>query len=108
MVVGTEDPVLLQEEYELLKASMSDDAARQAYAARAAGLLEDRDRYIAARIDGTLPAVGAGVLVVGLQHQVARLLPADISVTSLRCCRELLPSIAAKLGLTQAKGEGQR
>jgi hypothetical protein len=41
-VVGTEDPVLLQEEYELLKASVTDGAARQAYAARATGLLENR------------------------------------------------------------------
>jgi hypothetical protein len=95
MVTGTEDPTLLQEEYELLKASVADDAARQAYAARAAGLLADRDRYIAARIRDTLPAGGSGVLFIGLQHDVARFLPADIAVTSLRCCREMLPSIAA-------------
>ena len=58
VVVGTEDPVLLQEEYELLKASVTDPAARQAYAARAAGLLESRDRYIATRIGDTLPSAG--------------------------------------------------
>ena len=60
MVVGTEDPVLLQEEYELLKASVTDEAARQAYAARAAGLLESRDRYIATRIGDTLPSAWHG------------------------------------------------
>ena len=59
----------------MLKASVADDAARQAYAARAAGLLADRDRYIAARIRDTLPAGGSGVLFIGLQHGVARVLP---------------------------------
>jgi hypothetical protein len=105
-VVGTEDPVLLQEEYELLKASVTDEAARQAYAARAAGLLENRDRYIASRIGDTLPSGGRGVLFVGLQHEVARILPPDIHVTSLRSCRELLSSVVRKLGVIRAKGHG--
>src|ERR1035441_8534592 len=68
-VIGTEDPVLLQEEYELLKASVADDAARRVYAARAAGLLEGRDRYIAARIDATLPAGATGILFIGLRSE---------------------------------------
>ena len=106
-VVGTEDPVLLQEEYELLKASVTDEAARQAYAARAAGLLESRDRYIATRIGDTLPSASTGVLFIGLQHEVARILPPDIQVTSLRSCHELLSSIVRKLGITRAKAEGQ-
>ena len=93
MVIGTEDPILLQEEYELLKASVTDEAARQAYAARATGLLESRDRYIATRIGDTLPSAGTGVLFVGLQHQVTKILPPDIEVTSLRSCHELLSSI---------------
>ena len=101
VVVGTEDPVLLQEEYELLKASVTDPAARQAYAARAAGLLESRDRYIATRIGDTLPSAGTGVLFIGLQHNAAGMLPADIAVTSLRSCRELLPSIVKKLRVTR-------
>lgn len=90
VVVGTEDPVLLQEEYELLKASVADEAARRVYAARTAQLLEGRDRYIAARIDATLAAGGTGILFIGLLHHVARALPQDIAVTSLHCCRELL------------------
>jgi hypothetical protein len=98
-VVGTEDPVLLQEEYELLKASVADDAARRVYAARAAGLLEGRDRYIAARIDATVPAGATGILFIGLQHETIRALPRDFVVTSLRCCRELLPAIAATVGV---------
>jgi hypothetical protein len=93
VVVGTEDPVLLQEEYELLKASVADEAARRVYAARAAQLLEGRDRYIAARIAATLPAGGTGILFIGLQHRAARALPQDIAVRSLRCCREVLAAV---------------
>ena len=103
-VVGTEDPVLLQEEYELVKASVADDAARRVYAARAAQLLDERDRYIAARIDATLAAGAAGVLFVGLQHNVARVLPADFEVAILRCARELLPAITASLAAQRAAG----
>lgn len=108
MVVGTEDPVLLQEEYELLKASVTGEAARQAYAARATGLLESRDRYIATRISDTLPSADTGVLFIGLQHEVARILPPDIRITSLRSCHELLSSVVKKLGITRAEGRGER
>ncbi len=103
-VIGTEDPVLLQEEYELLRASVADDAARRVYAARAASLLEARDRYIAARIDATLPAGGTGVLFIGLQHEATRALPPDFVLTSLRCCQELLPAIAASMAARRAAG----
>ena len=103
-VVGTEDPVLLQEEYELVKASVADDAARRVYAARAAQLPDERDRYIAARIDATLAAGAAGVLFVGLQHKVARGLPADFEVALLRCARGLLPAITASLAAQRAAG----
>jgi hypothetical protein len=103
-VVGTEDPVLLQEEYELLKASVADETARRAYAARAAGLLRERDRYIAARIDATLANGATGVLFVGLQHDVAAALPAGFDVSTLRCARELLPAITASLAVQRTAG----
>jgi hypothetical protein len=108
VVVGTEDPVLLQEEYELLKASVADDAARRVYAARAADLLEGRDRYIADKIDATLPPGATGVLFIGLQHETVRALPGDFVVTTLRCCKELLPAIAASVGARRAAGRGKR
>lgn len=101
VVVGTEDPVLLQEEYERLKASVADEAARRVYAARAAQLLEERDRYVAARIDATLPAGGTGILFIGLLHHVAQALPQGIAVRSLRCCREFLavvPDLGRRAG----------
>jgi hypothetical protein len=47
------------------------------------------------------------VLFVGLQHEVTKILPPDITVTSLRSCDEMLPSIVRKLGITRAKAEGQ-
>jgi hypothetical protein len=88
VIVGTEDPVLLQEEYGLIKASLAGEAARRTYAARAAGLLQERDRYLVARIDATLPAGGTGVLFIGLQHGAARMLPADVEMTSLDSARQ--------------------
>jgi hypothetical protein len=101
-VTGTEDPVLLQEEYELLRASLADDAARRVYADRAAQLLAERDHYMAARIGATLAPGATGVLFVGLQHNVARVLPEDFEVSILRCARELLPSITASLAAQRA------
>lgn len=109
VVVGSEDPVLLQEEYELLKASVADEAARRVYAARAAQLLEGRDRYIAARIHSTLPPGGTGILFIGLQHQVVQALPQDIAVRSLRCCREFLaavPDFGRRAGTQQGESRG--
>jgi hypothetical protein len=107
VVVGTEDPVLLQEEYELLKASLADASARHAYAVRAASLLRERDRYIAARIGATLPSGGTGVLFIGLQHDVAPALPPDVAVTSLRCCGELLPALAKVAASRTGPGRGR-
>ena len=43
-------------------------------------LLEKRDRYIAARINGTLGAGESGILFMGMLHQVARYLDSDIDV----------------------------
>jgi len=105
-LVGTEDPVLLQEEYELLKASMTDESARRSYAARADGLLSERDRYIAARIEHLVPDGGTGLLFVGLQHKATEMLPGDFTVRTLRCCREILPAITSRLAAGRQRGAG--
>lgn len=89
-VVGTEDPVLLQEEYELLMATVDDPSQRAAYAARAPALLDARDRYIGGCIDRTLPGGGQGVLFIGVSHGRAHL-PSDLEVTTLPTCRPFLP-----------------
>jgi hypothetical protein len=75
-LIGTESPALLLEEYRLLQSS--DRTAEQT-----ATLLERRDRYIAERIDSTLRGDETGLLFIGVLHQVARFLPARISVEYL-------------------------
>jgi hypothetical protein len=84
-VLGTEDPKLLMEEHTLLKAisdaSGPDRAsARAAYASRAPALLDERDSYIARRIDTTLDEGQMGLLFVGAAHQVEKKLPRDVMV----------------------------
>jgi hypothetical protein len=84
-VLGTEDPKLLMEEHTLLKA-ISDASgpdrprARAAYTSRAPALLDERDSYIARRIDTTLDEGQTGLLFVGAAHQVENKLPRDIVV----------------------------
>ncbi len=87
-VLGTEDPELLVEEHTLLKAI--DDAsgqarakARAAYVKRAPALLDERDGYIARRIDATLGKGQTGLLFIGAAHQVEKKLPRDIVVRHL-------------------------
>ncbi|MDN7672540.1 hypothetical protein QZM22_08435 [Burkholderia oklahomensis] len=84
-VVGTEAPELLVEEYELawrlLNAPSANGHRTDAERRLAADLLQRRDRFIARRIDETLPAGGTGMLFIGALHRVAPLLPADLAVS---------------------------
>jgi hypothetical protein len=82
-LMGTESPELLLEEYQLAAAAFASGATgrtgiRQRQLRDA--LLEKRDRYIAARINGTLGAGESGILFMGMLHQVARFLDSDIDV----------------------------
>ncbi len=82
-LMGTESPELLVEEYQLAAAAFAAGAAaptgiRQRQLRDA--LLEKRDRYIAARINGTLGAGERGILFMGMLHQVTRYLDSDIDV----------------------------
>jgi pheromone shutdown protein TraB len=54
--------------------------ARATYASRAPTLLDERDSYIARRIDTTLGEGQTGVLFVGAAHRVEKKLPRDIVV----------------------------
>jgi len=82
----TEDPALLREEYELIRqvATASGPAeagpAQQAYRRRSRALLEERDRFIAKRIDESLKAGEVGLLFIGAYHRVVSYLPQDIEV----------------------------
>jgi hypothetical protein len=82
-LMGTESPELLLEEYQLAAAAFAAGTtvpARHRQKQLRDTLLEKRDRYVAARINGTLGAGESGILFMGMLHQVARYLDSDIDV----------------------------
>lgn len=86
-IIGTENPRLLLEEYQMLKAIFytpdgeQKKAALSEYTKASAYLLEERDEYIAQRIKNTLPEGSTGILFIGLAHQVKKLIEQEIDVT---------------------------
>jgi hypothetical protein len=89
VLVGTEEPTLLLKEYELVKQfldlRLGDDSsidAEEVEIARKQGeILVQRDQFIAKRIDETLSAEGAGLIFLGMLHQLENRLPDDIDVS---------------------------
>src|SRR5215469_8568634 len=84
---GTEDPDLLRTEYELIMstAAGTTDAgwSEGVRAARLRDLLDQRDRFIAWRIDATLALGDIGILFLGALHRAVQKLPSSIQVISL-------------------------
>ena len=82
---GTEDPDLLRTEYELIMSTAAGaaDAGRSEGAARLRDLLDQRDRFIARRIDATLAPEDIGILFLGALHRAVQKLPGSIQVVSL-------------------------
>ncbi len=86
-VMGTESAELLIEEYHLIKKILETGNVHDAMAIearqKAAGdlLLAKRDAFIAEKIATTLQAGETGVLFLGMLHNLASLLPADIEVS---------------------------
>jgi hypothetical protein len=83
VLMGTESPELLIEEYQLTSAALAAGRASPAKLRRGPvrdTLLERRDRYVAGRINGTLGAGETGILFMGMLHEVARFLEPDILV----------------------------
>lgn len=81
-LTGTEDPELLRREQERSRDAV--ELSLPASAARYDALMEQRDRYIAARIDATLQAEEeVGLLFMGALHRVVEYLPKDIEVVRL-------------------------
>lgn len=88
-LMGTEDPSLLLQEYQLHQSALGSgeqghERQREDQSRR---LLAERDRFIAGRINATLPAGEIGLLFVGMAHSVEPLLEGDILT------RHLLPSL---------------
>ncbi|MBI2216621.1 MAG: hypothetical protein HYU51_04925 [Candidatus Rokubacteria bacterium] len=87
VLMGTESPDLLVEEYQLalegLAAEDSDAAApgTPEREARSRALLARRDRYIAARINESLRPGEIGLLFIGMLHAPERCLARDIRVS---------------------------
>jgi len=91
-LMGTEDPSVLLQEYQLIQGTLGggkpghEDQQHE----QSRGLLEQRDRFIAGRINATLLAGEIGLLFVGMAHSVEPLLERDILT------RHLLPSLREK------------
>ncbi len=87
VVMGTEDPQLLMEEYEVQKLRLGqvpgNRAAHDEQAARLDRVLRARDAFIAERIAATLEPGEAGLLFLGTLHRVDALLAGDIRVETL-------------------------
>jgi len=85
----TEHAGLLQEEYRLIRRILSAPGlatraqAQQAYRRRSEGLLAQRDRFIAKRIDESLKEGEVGLLFIGASHRVKSYLPEDIEIISV-------------------------
>lgn len=88
-IVATENPELLIEERNLLLEILKDSStaekeeAKQRYVARKDILLEQRDAYIASRINNTLENEEMGILFIGAEHNVIPKLAHDIEVLDL-------------------------
>jgi hypothetical protein len=94
-LMGTEDPQLLLQEYQLvtrgLAAAAESREPQPQLEAQSARLLGARDRYIAARIDATLRAGETGLLFLGMAHAVESFLPAELKVRRLAPAQPAAP-----------------
>lgn len=81
-LVGTESLDLLLAEYKLIKSFLSGEDAPNSDAMEDEGrrLLQQRDRFIAQRINETLEPGSMGLLFLGMLHSLDGKLSADISV----------------------------
>ncbi len=85
-LMGTESAELLLEEYEHAKRAAAVQRAGRVLrtplleSSQGGSLIERRDRFIAARINGTLRRGETGVLFLGMLHSLDNLLAGDIRV----------------------------
>jgi hypothetical protein len=77
LLMGTESPELLLQEYTLMK-QLSSGQQSESTLASAQVLLEKRDNYIAQHINETLQENEIAILFLGLMHRIEEKLPKDI------------------------------
>lgn len=98
-IYGTEDPGLLMEEYQALKAIASypdgeaKTAARLEYVKKSSWLLEQRDQYIARRVRETLPRGRMGLLFIGAAHDIGLFLTNEMRVSTPEVISRTLPEV---------------
>jgi hypothetical protein len=83
VLMGTESPELLVEEYQAALAKFAPGGAQGAGKHRDRlrhDLIDRRDRYVAERINSTLLPGETGILFMGMLHKIARWLDRGISV----------------------------
>jgi hypothetical protein len=84
VLMGTESPELLLEEYEMAKRGLSagGEAAKKVNETPGStSLLQRRDKFVAERINATLQAEEVGIVFVGMLHSLEPWLAKDIRVT---------------------------
>ncbi len=85
-LMGTESSELLRQEYDLVKQTLAPGDRRSGvrktatYRARSRDLLQERNRFIASRINETLLPGETGILFLGMLHSLKDWLDKDIQV----------------------------
>ncbi|SMC71155.1 hypothetical protein SAMN02746065_10820 [Desulfocicer vacuolatum DSM 3385] len=78
-IMGTESPALLLQEYEAIKRQMTPhDNVSESFLSQQ--LLEQRDRYMAGRIEQTLNSGETGIIFLGILHNLENYLSSDIEI----------------------------
>lgn len=89
-IIKTEDPALLQEEYENITGITRAESAPEKsdasvnYKTRRNKLTKERDKFVAKKINETLKEGETGVLFIGSYHDVLSHLPKDIVVQQIK------------------------
>ncbi len=82
LLTGTESPRLLVEEYELSRKALEGKLAPD-HEQRAKSLLQERDRFIANRIEETLETDKVGLIFLGRAHSLEGLFSVDVELQRL-------------------------
>jgi len=90
VLVKTEDPVLVKQEYAYIakiahsKSPKEKEVWALRYKVAQGRLLRQRDDFIAKRIKGTLGEGETGILFIGAYHDILSRLPEDIQVVRVK------------------------